>query len=53
MDSYTEVQIRDAIVAVTSGQSIKSAAFEYGIPRSILYGQLAGIQSYRLGAEHL
>jgi DDE superfamily endonuclease/Tc5 transposase DNA-binding domain len=45
MAKYTEYDIGQAILAVTNGQSIKSAALQWGIPRTTLHGRLHGRES--------
>lgn len=53
MKQYTEVEVTQAIEAVSSGKSIRKAALEWGIPRATLRKRLLGAQPHKQAAEHL
>ena len=45
MTNYTEAEISQALESILNGQSIKTAAKEWGIPRSTLQRRIQGAQS--------
>ncbi|ORY58570.1 uncharacterized protein BCR38DRAFT_74733 [Pseudomassariella vexata] len=45
MSQYTEDDIYRALQAIATGQSLRKAAYEHGVPRSTLSRRIQGAQS--------
>jgi DDE superfamily endonuclease/Tc5 transposase DNA-binding domain/helix-turn-helix, Psq domain len=50
---YSEVELSQALIAVTNGQSINKASADWGIPKETLRDRLHGTTTHQIGAQRL